>query len=85
MSVAETLDRVLDPVADCLSPEVARAIVGLRADPAVQAKMDVLAEKNTAGRLTPEERSELEGLVQVGNLIAVLQAKSRRYLQRQCG
>ena len=33
------LDRMLEPVSGCLTPQVARRIVRLRADPAVQRKI----------------------------------------------
>ena len=71
------LDRILDPVRDCLTPEVARRIAGLRADADTQAKLDRLAEKNAEGTITPDERAEYEALVAAVNLIAVLQAKAR--------
>jgi hypothetical protein len=71
------LDRLLDPVRDCLTPEVARRIAGLRADADTQARLDRFAEKNAEGTITPAERAEYEALVAAANLIAVLQAKAR--------
>jgi len=75
-----TLDQLLDPVRACLTPEVATRIAALRADPTTQAELDLLAEKNAEGQLTPEERAKYEALVRAGNLIAVLQAKARSVL-----
>ncbi len=72
-----TLSRLLDPVRDCLTVEAARRIAALRADDVTQARIDELAEKNSEGAITPDERSEYEALVSAGNLIAVLQAKAR--------
>jgi hypothetical protein len=72
-----TLDRLLDPLRECLTPEVAARIVALRADESVQARLDALAGRNAAGTITPDERAEYESLVGAGNLIAVLQAKAR--------
>lgn len=77
-----TLDRLLDPVRDCLTPEVAARIVALRADETAQARLDELAERNAAGTITSGERAEYESLVQAGNLIAVLQAKARAALAK---
>src|SRR6185503_10938101 len=37
-----TLDRLLDPVGRCLTPEVARRLVALRAEPELQARVDLL-------------------------------------------
>ena len=55
-----TLDRLLDPVVRCLTPEVARRLVELRADPGLQGRIDALADKCTEGQLTPEEREEYD-------------------------
>jgi hypothetical protein len=76
----KTLDLLLDPVRDCLTPEVAARIAGLRADPAVQARLEELAERNREGTITPEERASYESLVRAINLISVLQAKARAAL-----
>ena len=75
-----TLDRLLDPLRECFTPEVAAQIAALRADPATQARLDELAERNAAGTITADEREEYEALVRAGNLIAVLQAKARASL-----
>jgi hypothetical protein len=77
----ETLDRILDPIRECFTPEVAARIAALRADPTVQARLDLLAEKNNSATLLDDERAELQSYVQAGNLIAVLQAKARLVLQ----
>ena len=76
----QALGRLLDPVRDCFTAEVARKIVALRADESAQARLDELAEKNRESRITSDERSEYEGLVSAGNLIAVLQTKARSAL-----
>jgi hypothetical protein len=78
-----TLDRLVEPVVRTLTPEVAKAIVELRADPEVQARMDELAEKCNEGRLTPDERDEYETNILFGNFIAIIQAKARRLAKRR--
>lgn len=75
-----TLDRLLDPVTRCLTPEVARRLVELRADPELQRRVDMLADKNTEDQLTPAEREEYELFVRTSRFIAILQAKARRLL-----
>jgi hypothetical protein len=75
-----TLDRLLDPVSRCLTPEVARQLVQLRADPELQKRMDTLADKSTEGQLTPEEYEEYETYVRASRFIAILQAKARKLL-----
>jgi DICT domain-containing protein len=77
-----TLDRVLDPVSRCLTPEVARRIVELRADPELQKRVDMLADRSAEGQLTPEERAEYETYVRASRFIAILQAKARKLLAR---
>ena len=80
MDAAAYLDRMLEPVSDCFTPEVARKFLRLRSDPQLQARIDTLADKCTEGELTAEERSEYETYVRAGNLIAILQAKARKIL-----
>jgi hypothetical protein len=74
------LDRLLEPVSRCLTPEVARELVQLRADPDLQERIDLLADKCTEGQLTPDEREEYETYVRAGRFIAILQAKARKLL-----
>ena len=74
------LDRLLDQVSGCFSDDVRRALLDFRADDAVTGRIDELARKCDAGTLTPQERSEYETYVDIGDLIAVLQAKARHRL-----
>lgn len=74
---AEFLDRLLNPLADCFTPEVARRVAALRADPATQSRIDELADKCNEDELTADERDEYEMYVYAGELIALLQAKAR--------
>ena len=75
------LDEVLDPVGQCLTPDVAARIAALRASPETQRRLDELAEKNSAGALTPQEESEYTAYVEALDVIAVLQAKARQALR----
>jgi hypothetical protein len=74
------IDRILDPVSRCLTPEVARALVSLRADAETQERLDVLAERSTEGSLTPPEREEYTAYVSAIDFLSVLQAKARAVL-----
>ena len=74
------LARLLEPLGRCLTPEVARELVNLRTDPAVQARIDELADKCTEGTLSAEEQSEYETYVHAIDFIAVLQAQARSLL-----
>ncbi len=82
MSTAHTvLDELLDPIGDCLTPEVAERLARLRAPESAQARVEELARKSEAGNLTDSEREEYTALVSAGNFIAILQSKARRLLQ----
>jgi hypothetical protein len=70
-------EQLLDPVGRCLTPDVARSLLKLRAPAVAQARIESLAEKCTSGALTPEEESEYDAYVWAGNLIAILQARAR--------
>jgi len=77
------LERLLDPITRCLTPESARALVALRADAVAQARIAELAEKCNEGQLGPDERREYETYVHVSNVVAILQAKARLLLREQ--
>lgn len=74
------MDRLLDPVARCLTPDVARQLVEIRPDPETQARIDDLAERANDGSLSVAERTEYEGYVEAIDLVSILQAKARKVL-----
>lgn len=80
-SETAVLDRVLEPVARCFTPGVARQVADLRADPELQGRLDELADKCNEGELTEQERAEYQTYVQVIDFITVLQAKARGILR----
>lgn len=80
MSAVSYLDRFLEPVTEVLTPEVARAIAGLRADPALQAHIDELRRKANEGTLTAQEDAEYKDFVEALDVISIIQAKARRFL-----
>jgi len=77
------LDRLLEPLAGCLSPDVAAKVADLRADEAMQDRIDYLAQRSSEGLLTAKEREEYAGYLHAIDVIAVLQAKARSLLRRQ--
>lgn len=76
----EILDQMLDPVAQCLTPEAARRVANVRIAPDVQARIDALAAKASEGQLSPEERAVYAAYVEAIDFVAVLQAKARAML-----
>ena len=78
---SSVLDRMLDPLAQCFTPEVARRIANLRADGAMQRRLNELADKSAVGSLTPDEQAEYRAYVEALDLVGVLQAKARAVLK----
>ncbi|MBN1910019.1 MAG: hypothetical protein JW818_09790 [Pirellulales bacterium] len=76
------LDRLLEPLADCLTVDVAAKVADLRADAATQERIDYLAERASEGLLTDQEREEYAGYLHAIDVIAVLQVKARSLLRR---
>ena len=74
------LDLMLDPVSRCLDADSARRLLEVRIDPAVQERVDVLAEKANEGLLTEPERTEYEAYINTDDFISILKLKARRYL-----
>jgi hypothetical protein len=83
ITVAVHLDRLLEPLAGCFSPEVAAKVADLRADDAMQSRIDYLADRANEGLLTAAEREEYTGYLHAIDVIAILQAKARSLLGRQ--
>ncbi len=74
------LGRVIEPLGRCLTPVAAKEILSLRADERARRRLQKLAAKCDAGTLTPDQRAEYQLFVEVGDLVALLQARARRYL-----
>jgi hypothetical protein len=85
MAVSTTefnLDRLVDPLFECLAPESAKRLLKLKADRRLQTRMDELADKCSAGRLTADERSEYESYVSFSTFVALLKSKARQHLSQ---
>jgi hypothetical protein len=74
------LDRFLDPLTECLTPEVAQRVIDLRPDPEMQARIDDLREKANEGQLTDDERAEYEELIEGLDLFGIFKSKARAVL-----
>lgn len=77
------MERVVSDLGRCLTLESAQSIADLRADPELQQRIDLLAEKHAEGQITLEERDELEAYVSTATFLSVLQAEARRVLREQ--
>ena len=78
-------DLFLEPIANCLTPEVAQRIIDTRVDSATQAHIDDLARKANRGTLTPSEHEEYAEIVEYIDLVAIFKAKARQRLTKQTG
>ena len=77
---APILERLLSSLGECLTPESARRLLALKADPALQARVDYLAEQCNEGLLTPDEQAEYRNYVSYGTFVAILKSKARQLL-----
>lgn len=74
------LDRFLQPLAACLTPEVAQRIANLQLDVQSQTRLDELAAKANEGQLSDDERQEYEEFVEGIDLMGILKARARSVL-----
>jgi hypothetical protein len=79
------LERLIDPLSACLTPESARKLIALKADPKLQAHIDDLADRHTEGLLTPAELAEYGKYVSYATFIAILKSKARLLLANAPG
>ncbi len=71
------IDLLLDPLAECFTPDVARRIAEMPAAPAAQARIDELADKSTEAALSTDERQEYEAILRMMCFIGLLQKKAK--------
>jgi hypothetical protein len=82
---SDLLDRLLSPVADCLTPESAQRLLDFQIDPATRSRIEQLASKANEGQLTDVEKGEYFDYVDAMDLIAILQHKAHQVLKRPTG
>jgi hypothetical protein len=82
MLSSSTLDQFLDPTTGCLTPQIAKRIVEWQPAADVRQRILELGKKAEAGELTAAEDAEYEQYIEDGDVIALLQAKTRRLLEQ---
>jgi hypothetical protein len=85
MATVSSLDKILDPINGCLTPQVAQRIVDWRPDESLRKRIEELGRKADEGTLSPDEDAEYRDYIDEGDMIALLQAKARRLLARSTG
>jgi tRNA threonylcarbamoyladenosine modification (KEOPS) complex Cgi121 subunit len=83
MTTKDCLEMILEPMAESFSVEFARSLVELRATPELQQRIDALAEKANEGQLTDAEEAEYKSFVDTSTILAIMQAKARRFIARR--
>ena len=77
-----SIERILEPVTACLTPEVAQRIVDVRLDdPSMMRRLEYPREKANEGTLTEQERAEYEGFVEGNDLLMLIKDQARSVLQ----
>ncbi len=76
------LNRLIQPETDDLSPEAAKSLLRWDFRDSDHARMLDLSASAQAGTLTPDEREELDEYLRVADMLAVIQSKARKSLQR---
>jgi hypothetical protein len=74
--------RLVSPLDD-LTPAAARAILRLKLSPRDQSRVQRLCSKGSEGKLSAEEKEELDLFVQIGNLITLMHSKARLALKHR--
>ena len=79
------VERLVSPLGDCLTPESARRLLSLKADPELQARVDDLATRHADGQLSAEEHAEYGRYVSYATFVAILKSKARQLLAMPLG
>ena len=82
---APALEQLVASLGDCLTPESARRLLALKADPKLQQRVDDFAERHSRGLLTSEEQAEYGRYVSFSTFIAILKSKARQLLDSASG
>ena len=77
------LSELLEPIGRMMPVDFARELASLKATPEIQARLQVLADRNTEGNLSDGERAEYLSYVDAIDVISLLQAKARAVIARQ--
>lgn len=77
---SSALDRLIDPLGECLTPETARRILDLKADRKLQSRVNFLADRSARGTITPAQQAEYGKYVSYGTFVAILKSKARQLI-----
>jgi hypothetical protein len=66
-----------------MNHEVAQYLLSIDFSPSDLERMNVLSQAATDGTISPEESSELDSYLHIGNLLAIIQSKARVCLKAE--
>jgi hypothetical protein len=69
--------RLIQAPKAAISPEAARYLISIDFSDADHARMQELMEKSNEGTLTSEESAELNGYVNIANVLSVMHSRAR--------
>lgn len=76
-------DRGVRPMLEMVLLEKADAVIGFRADPELQARIEELAQKSTECQPTEGERAEYAGYVRANKFVAILKRQAQQLANSQ--
>ena len=79
------LDELVGPLGECLTPESARRLLALKADPKLQARVDELADRHSRSELSAQEQAEYGRYVSFSTFVAILKSQARQLLANSPG
>jgi hypothetical protein len=71
------LERLIEALAGCFTPDVARRVAGFRVDAETEARIGELASKANEGQLTADEDAEYRQFIEAMDFVGILQARAR--------
>ena len=81
-TIAPSIENWIEPLGDGLPPDAARGLLRLRFRPEAQRRLSELLDLNRAGSLDAGQAAELDDLIKLGDLIALVWAQARLALRR---
>lgn len=78
MNAAKPYEEIIDFIAAGTTPE---AVVKFRPSASARKRVAGLVERNTTGRISAKEQSELEDYVQLEHLMVMAKARARHFTQ----
>lgn len=80
---SDVLDRVMEPLGNALSEELARAVLSLDLPQSDHERCEELSYKAQDGTLTSDEEAELDRYLDVNSFLTILKAQASIALRRR--